>query len=141
MKIKFSSYVALLFLIVITTSGCATTVKYEAKLNTLIGESEDSLIAAWGVPDREYHISDSKKAIEYVRKSTVKMGGDTYIEPRIAYQSGTIGNKTYSGTTTQYVTETTPVYKYKLFCKTSFIIDKSGKVESWHHEGNDCVSQ
>jgi hypothetical protein len=121
--------------------GCATTAKYEAKLNTLIGESEDSLIAAWGVPDKEYHLNDGKKAIEYLSKSTVQMGGYTYTQPRTAYQSGTIGDKTYSGTSTEYVTETMPVQKYKLSCKTSFIINTSGKVESWHHEGNNCVSQ
>jgi hypothetical protein len=122
-------------------SGCATTAKYEAKLNTWIGTSEDSLIASLGVPNKEYHMSDGKKAIEYVRKNTVQTGGYTYTVPQTTYQSGTIGNKTYSGTSTQYVTETAPVQKYKLFCKTSFIINSSGKVESWHHEGNNCVSQ
>ena len=131
----------LVLLLCLGLQGCATTAKYEAKLNTLIGENEDSLIAAWGVPDKEYHMSDGKKAIEYQRKSTVQMGGYTYTEPRTTYQSGTIGDKTYSGTSTQYVTETTPAQKYKLSCKTSFIINNGGKVESWHHEGNNCVSQ
>jgi hypothetical protein len=111
------------------------------KLNTWIGTSEDSLISAWGVPDREYHMNDGKKAIEYIHKNTVQTGGYTYTEPRTTYHSGTIGNKTYSGTSTQYVTETTPIQMYKSSCKTSFIIDQSGKVESWHHEGNNCVSQ
>ncbi len=131
----------LLLLLCLGLAGCATTAKYEAKLNTWIGTSEDSLIASWGVPDKEYRLNDGKKAIEFVRKNIVQTGGYTYTVPQTTYQAGVIGNQTYSGTSTQYVREITPVEKYKLFCKTSFIINSSGKVESWHHEGNDCVSQ
>ncbi len=124
----------------IFAGGCATTAKYDAKLNTLIGQSEDSLIASWGVPDKQYHMSDGKKAVEYVRKTTVQSGGYTYTEPQTTYQSGTVGDKSYSGTSTTLVTETMPAQKYKLYCKTSFIINNQGKVESWHHEGDNCVS-
>jgi hypothetical protein len=58
--------------------GCATSAKYEAKLNTWIGASEDSLIASWGVPDKEYHLSNGKKAIEFVNKNTLQTGGYIY---------------------------------------------------------------
>ncbi len=131
----------LVLLLCLGLSGCATTAKYEAKLNTWIGISEDSLIAAWGVPDLEYRMSDGKKAIAYIHKDTVQTGGYTYMEPQTTYQSGTIGNQTYSGTSTTYVTEREPVQRYGLSCKTSFIIDTSGKIKNWHHEGNNCVSQ
>ena len=129
-----------LLLMIILMSGCATTAKYEAKLNTWVGASEDSLIASWGVPDMVYNMTDGKKAIAYVHKDTVQTGGYTYRVPETTIQSGRIGDKTYSGTSTQYVTETVPAEKYKLYCKTSFIIDSSGKVESWHYEGNNCAS-
>ena len=121
--------------------GCATVAKYEARLDTLVGKSEDFLIATWGVPDKEYRLSDGKKAIEYVRKDIVRTGGYTYAYPQTVYQSGTIAGKAYRGTSTQYVVETTPVQKFKLSCNTSFVINSSGKVESWHHEGNNCISQ
>ena len=130
----------LVLLLCLGLCGCATVAKYEAKLNSWIGAGEDSLVASWGVPDKAYDMRDGKKAIEYVHKNTVQTGGYTYAVPQTTYHSGTIGNETYSGTSTQYVTETTPVQKYKLSCKTSFIINNSGKVESWHHEGNNCVS-
>ena len=120
--------------------GCATTAKYEAKLNTWIGVSEDSLIASWGVPDKTYEMRDGKKAIEFARKNTVQSGGYTYTTPQTTYESGKIGDQSYSGTSTTYVTTTEPIRKYKLFCSTSFIINSSGKVESWHHEGNDCLA-
>jgi hypothetical protein len=131
---------AWLLLLCLALSGCATTAKYEAKLNTWIGVSEDSLVAAWGVPHKAYNLNSGKKAIEYVHKDTVQTGGYTYTTPQTTYQSGMIGDKPYSGTSTTYVTETEPMRKYKLSCKTSFIINNTGKVESWHHEGNNCVS-
>jgi hypothetical protein len=130
----------LLLLLCLALSGCATTAKYEAKLNTWIGVSEDSLIASWGVPDKEYHLNDGKKAIEFVHKNTVQTGGYSYTVPQTTYQAGTIGNQAYNGTSTTYVTEIEPIRKYKLSCQTSFIINSSRKVESWHHEGNNCVS-
>ncbi|MFC1658898.1 hypothetical protein ACFL1D_05905 [Candidatus Omnitrophota bacterium] len=126
-------------LLIILVSGCATTAKYDTKLNTWIGVSEDTLIASWGVPDLVYDMSDGKKAIAYVHKDTIRTGG-SYRVPETTVHSGKIGNKPYSGTSTQYVTEIAPFEKYKLYCKTSFIIDSSGKVESWHHDGNNCVS-
>lgn len=121
-------------------SGCATGAKYDAKLNTWIGASENSLVASWGVPRRTYDMRDGKKAIEYVHKNTIQTGGYTYTMPETTYQSGTIGNQSYSGTSTTYAVETMPVQEYKLSCKTSFVIDNNGKVESWHHEGDNCVS-
>lgn len=120
--------------------GCATTAQYEKKLNTFIGTSEDNLIASWGVPDKTYTLQDGKKAVEFVHKYSSQSGGYLYTTPQTTYYSGTKGDKAYSGTATTYVTERTPVQKYKSFCKTSFIIDTDGKVKSWHHEGNNCVA-
>lgn len=129
-----------IFVMLMLVSGCATTAKYEAKLNTWVGASEDSLIASWGIPDKTYDMRDGKKAIGYVHKSTVQTGGSTYTIPQTSYHTGTVGNQTYSDTSTTYVTEREPIQRYRLSCKTSFIIDNSGKIESWHHEGNNCVS-
>jgi hypothetical protein len=127
-------------LLCLALCGCATTAKYESKLDTWIGVSEDALVAAWGVPDKVYNTNDGKKAIAYVHKDTVQTGGYSYTVPRTVHHSGTIGNEAYSGTSTEYVTETVPAQNYKLYCKTSFLIDKSGIIVSWHHEGNNCVS-
>ncbi|MFH1622759.1 MAG: hypothetical protein ABIA97_06560 [Candidatus Omnitrophota bacterium] len=130
----------LLIMLCLGLVGCATTAKYEAKLNNWIGASEDSLVASWGVPNKTYNLNNGKKAIEYVHKDTVQTGGHKYTTPQTTYQTGTIGDEPYSGTSTTYVTEIEPIQRYRVYCKTSFIINNSGKVESWHHEGNDCVS-
>ena len=130
----------LVLLLCLGLFGCASTVKYEAKLNTWIGVSEDSLVASWGVPNKTYNLGDGKKALEFVRKETVQTGGYSYATPQRNYYSGTIGNRSFNGTSVTQVETIQPVQRYKLSCKTSFIIDKNGKVESWHHEGNNCVS-
>jgi len=129
-----------LFALAILLSGCATTAKYEALLNTWTGCSEESLIASWGTPQNEYHMSNGKKVIEYARGANVPIGGYSYTEPQTTYHQGWIGNRGYGGTSTTYVTKTTPVYNIPVWCKTSFIIDSNGRIESWRWEGNNCVS-
>jgi len=129
-----------LFLVCLFVVGCATTAKYEAKLNSWIGSSEEALVAAWGAPDQVYTLNDGKKAIAYIRKSAFQSGGYSYTVPRNKYYSGKIGNETFSATSTEYVTESVPTQIHRLYCKTTFLIDNLGKVIHWHHEGNNCVS-
>jgi hypothetical protein len=136
MKVIF----AYLLILLIFLGGCATTAKYEAQLNSLVGVSEDALIAAWGVPDMTYDMRDGKRAVAYMRKTTLQTGGTPYTVTQTTHQSGTIGDKPYSGTATTYSTEIEPVQKHKFSCKTTFIIGSNARVESWHHEGNNCVS-
>jgi len=85
-------------------------------------------------------MNNGKKAMEFVNKETSQSGGYSYSMPESSYQYGTIGNKSYSGRSTTYVTATEPIRTYKLSCKTTFIINNTGKVEGWNHEGNNCVS-
>lgn len=131
----------LLFILVcVMTAGCATTARYEAQLDSWIGSSEESLVAGWGVPDKEYRLNDGKKAVEYIQRDTIQTGGYAYTRPQTTYETGTIGDEPYSSTSTTYVKEVEPVKKYKLYCSTSFIIGTDGKVVSWQHEGNNCVA-
>ena len=130
----------LLLVLVVFASGCATTAKYEAKLRTWVGHSEDSLIASWGAPQSVYTMASGKRVIEYAQGTTVPIGGYTYTKPQTTYHSGMVGGSLYSGTSTQYVTEQTPTYNMQVWCKTSFIMDSNGTIESWRWSGNNCVS-
>ncbi|MFH1363320.1 MAG: lipoprotein [Candidatus Omnitrophota bacterium] len=129
-----------LLVLVVLVSGCATTANYEAKLNTWVGYNESSLIASWGAPQNAYQMADGKRVIEYIQSANVPIGGYTYTKPQTTYHRGMVGGSLYSGTSTQYVTEQTPTYNMQLWCKTSFIIDTNGRIESWRWEGNNCVS-
>lgn len=121
-------------------SGCATTARYEALLNTWVGDNEDSLVSSWGPPQNIYQMRNGKKLIEYSQGRNVQMGGYSYTTPQTTYQQGVVGNTMYSGTSTQYVTQTTPVYNINLWCKTCFTISSNGIIESWRWEGNNCKS-
>ncbi|MFA5286898.1 MAG: hypothetical protein WC394_01325, partial [Candidatus Omnitrophota bacterium] len=47
-----------LFALLILLSGCATTRRYSALLDTWIGSNEESLIASWGAPQNVYYMSN-----------------------------------------------------------------------------------
>lgn len=101
----------LLFLTAGFLSACATTAKYEAKLNTWVGKNESDLVSQWGVPNNTYSLNDGSKLIMYQHN-----GGSASVP---------IGN--------MYYTES-------YWCKTTFTIDGSGVVKNWKHEGNKCES-
>jgi hypothetical protein len=121
--------------------GCATTEKFEERLNGYIGATEDKLVAEWGIPEKTYELKNGKKALEFLSKSTVYTGGYAYVTPQTSYQTGKIDGKDYSTTSTTYVVEKEPMQPRKLSCKTTFMLDANGKVESWHHDGNNCVAK
>lgn len=103
-----------LFLLISTglISGCATTAKYESKLNALVGTSENDLIVNWGVPDNTYTLNNGNKLLQYLRN-----------DGTVAYPIGK-----------NYYTET-------YWCKTTFTVNGSGIVLDWKHEGNKCESK
>ncbi len=130
-----------LFALVILASGCATTRRYSALLDTWVGSNEESLIASWGSPQNVYYMNNGKKVIEYSKGQTIQTGGYTYTTPQTTYHQGAVGNTMYYGTSTQYVTQTTPVNYLYYWCKTSFIIGENGRIETWRWEGNNCTSR
>lgn len=114
----------------------------DTKLNTWIGESEDSLIASWGEPviirsnNNEIYLRDiprlksalkeGKRVLMYAAWGKVIIGG-----PRIqtTRHSGRIGGASYSGTSSALVDE--PFETIQTPATTYFLIDNSGKIESW----------
>lgn len=130
-------------------SGCATTAKYEAKLNSWVGQPADSLVMAWGPPASSYPLQNGGQVLQYSGQRTLPIGGYTYTTPQTTYTNGTVNaygsrggyaNANYSGTSTTYVQQQTPVYNVNLTCTTTFSVDASGYIVSWRYQGNDCVS-
>jgi hypothetical protein len=52
--------------------------------------------------------------------------------------SGNYAYGSYSGTSTTYVTQRTPIYNVPLSCVTRFIVDSNNIVRSWRWQGNHC---
>ena len=127
-------------------SSCATTANYEAILETWVGAHADKLVASWGPPQGYYELGSGGKVLEYANQRTASIGGYSYSSPQTTYHSGSAsaygsggyayGN--YSGTSTTYVTKTTPKYNISMSCKTRFTTNSAGVIVSWAWQGNDC---
>jgi hypothetical protein len=127
--------------------GCATTANYEKILSSWVGIHVDNLVSSWGPPQKSFKLSDGSTVLEYIRSGTVPIGGYPYTVPQTTYSSGNAhvygssGNYaygTYSGTSTTYVTQQTPIYNVTLSCATRFIVDSNNIVRSWRWQGNHC---
>ena len=141
MKSQKTLAVLLVFL-----SGCATTANYEKMLNSWVGSNVDNLVMRWGPPTNSYPLTNGGKVLEYDRHRNVQIGGYTTTVPQTTYNSGTANvygtggsaYGTYSGTSTTYVQQTTPIENIHMQCITRFTINAQGTITNWAWQGNDC---
>ena len=112
----------IILILMILVTGCATTRNYEKALNALIGSNEEDLVLIFGQPNKSYNLPDGRTVIEYSRYRVVEKNvGEPYLS---------MLPENYIGTP--------DIYKKTLWCKTSFVLDQTGTITSWSHEGNDC---
>ncbi len=114
-----------------TLAACATEEHYNRILAGWVGRHVDDLMVRWGPPDRSAALSDGRKVIAYDRERTVTSGGHTRYERVV----------TEDGDDVIYVPVTTPVRTRVLSCETRFVIAQQGIIESWSHDGNNCVAR
>ena len=127
-------------------AGCATTAGYEKVLSSWVGDNVDHLKSVWGQPDNTTTLSDGGSVLEYNRQRNVQLGGYTTTVPVTTTTSGTAniyGNRSsatadYSGTSTTYVPQTTPVQNINMQCVTRFTANSQGTITRWAWQGNDC---
>jgi hypothetical protein len=154
--------------VVVSMSGCVTQRKpYDAldemakrevasrndrdkRLNTWIGKSEKSLIAAWGTPtyvvddksvDTDGRMLDlgggygsylvnliktGKKVIMYTVRGQLVLGGP---QEQITNYQGAVGDTPYTGTSSAIVDR--PHETSIINADTFFVVDGNGKVEQW----------
>lgn len=126
-RFRLSTFLAVLVLAA-GLSACTNTQNYEAQLNYWLGRSEQDLLMAWGVPDKQYQMDAQRKMISYVKR-------DIAVNQSASFSTcvGTFGNPMFGGCSGI----PTSVSTYS--CETTFIITR-GRVERWGHEGNDCRS-
>src|SRR5450830_217550 len=128
-------------------TGCATTAGYEKVLSSWVGQSADHLISTWGTPANSTQLSDGGRVLEYSNQRNIQIGGYTTAVPQTTYHNGTTsiygsngGSATgnYSGTSTTYVQQTTPVQNIAMQCATRFTVNAQGIITNWAWQGNDC---
>ena len=109
-------------LFAISLAACATEANYEAALAQWMGASEETLVSAWGIPDKTYQLSPQKKLISYFRRSV------TYDQTPVQCRMSAGGmTNCYGG----------DIWRNVYACETIFTLE-NGKVTRWGHKGNDC---
>lgn len=112
-------------LLVVLLAGCVNTLaQRQAKLAPLIGQSEQTLIQAMGVPSRSYDVSGTKY-LAYDQRSTTVLPG---YGPWGPWPYGWYGYGSGVGFPPEVV---------DLLCETTFVV-AGGVVRSFNFRGNAC---
>jgi hypothetical protein len=139
-----------LILFVLVFCGCATTAKYEEKLNIWIGASADNLIATWGRPHDWISLANGERVLEYLCQANSQPSSETCSVPQTAYLPNLVGVTAYGGgisvkaygisigAGTAYLG---PAYNTSSICTTRFIVDSQGIIRRWTWQGNNCKSR
>ncbi len=119
--------------------SCATTKKYDAKLNTWVGKSEQQLIQSWGQPSAMKILDNGDKVITFTKADDMYVSAQYYI-----YNPGQVPNEDEVFTPFDGDYDFTPYnelvgYEVTQICQTSFLL-QNGIVTGWKWKGNDCVA-
>jgi hypothetical protein len=121
-------FLMIVCLLPLTLAGCAgaSVERNSERMNGYIGQNEEAVIKAWGVPGKVYKLDSGIKIISYDEfsgrfdspTSTVCIGSFP----------GNFGYSTCAGS---------PSRRVRLSCERSFHL-KGGKVVDWSQHGNNC---
>lgn len=125
---KIALTIALLSSLLLSACATYTTAAYEQILDTFVGDTENQIIAVWGVPERVFESGDNKYFV-YTRKETSYVPGNPGF-----YQPGYWG---WPGSPFYSPFGGTPGYYVHYSCTTTFTF-VNGKVDHWQWQGNDC---
>ena len=128
---------------VLAISACASPgTRYQARLDSYVGEPEAKLVAGMGQPQHTQTLPDGSRVLQYSRERTVPYGGRLRAIPRdgdtkappVDYPSGT-----YNPAGLQ---PAQPASRDAgSACALNFAVDAGGTVRSWTAQGDDCRLQ
>jgi hypothetical protein len=113
---KTGSYVVSFFIAPLI--GCATTAKYEKRLQSWMGSNETAIVSSWGPPNETYSLPDGGKILTWSTSSGVQ-----------------------SFSTYNQFTKTIQTNTNTYWCKTMMTMSSEGIVVNWQWQGNSCRSQ
>jgi hypothetical protein len=118
---------------IVALTACATTTKYEAKLQSWNGASVDSLVASWGYPSNQFVAPNGNTVYVYERTGGFVMPTTTTTNATVTgygnYAQGTATTTSYGGGV------------ISMNCKTFFEAKSDKTIVSWRWEGNACKSR
>lgn len=101
--------------------GCATESRYEARVNSWVGKSKDSLIQAWGQPDSIENRSNGQRIMLYSRLRHKPVTHDE-AQRNVASAGSDTGG----------------IY---IKCATFFVLDSDNSIVQVFFKGGDCKSR
>jgi hypothetical protein len=115
-----------LILALCVLAGCATTAKFEQRLNDWVGHTDDELVRVWGAPQSSYETKSGK----YLTYNTISSAYFPAVPP--TFQVYKIG-------TTIYATPVggSPAIQVSGQCNVTFEL-RNFQVVGWQHTGNAC---
>lgn len=130
--------IAFLTILTLLLFACATSQKYDEKLNGWIGKSEQDLVMSWGRPSAIKYVNDNTKIITYTKINEFYFPSEYYLyneefEPEDTIYAPLMNEYDF----TPYAELTDNVVE--TMCQTSFIV-KNNIVAAWKWKGNDCVA-
>ena len=130
--------IAFLMILTLLLFACATSEKYDRKLNAWVGKSEQDLVMSWGRPSAVKYVNANVKIFTYTKINDFYFPSEYYLyneefEPDDTIYAPLMNE--YNFTPFSQLTDN----EVETFCKTSFII-KDNRVSAWKWHGNDCVS-
>ncbi|MBE6452800.1 MAG: hypothetical protein E7012_04855 [Alphaproteobacteria bacterium] len=131
---KVSFALILLFLVM----ACASPLKYDNKLNQLVGANKAELLKEMGTPSASKVFANGDEVIAYVKANDVYVPSEFYLYN----QNGQNAEDVYSpflenSDFSPY--ESSFGYQVEYICQTAFLL-QNGVVTAWKWRGNDCES-
>ncbi len=93
-------------------AACATSAKFEAQMDALVGGPESAVIRAYGAPQSSYVLANGQRALTYTRSQMKLLPGMETTDPVVRLRTR--------------------------HCAFSFVVSQAGTVESWRADGNYC---
>jgi hypothetical protein len=114
------SFLFILIILSFNYFGCssATTEGYKQHMQLWVGHDINELMSSWGIPGDEYNMPNGNKLYSYL------WIGGSYVSVNYNYYLSSVRAS-----------------KTTYWCKTTFTVDKNGKILQVSWEGNSCVAE
>src|SRR3990167_7178355 len=115
-------------LFIFSISGCATSSKYQKKLDSWVGHNINELVSSCGYPDRTFIAPNGNVVYVWARSASVYIPQTTTTSfSQSGFGNYTANSQSYGG------------YTGQSWCDTFFEINKKKKIINWQWKGNSCV--
>lgn len=116
--------------VVLALSGCATSAKYEALLDTWKGKNINELVESWGYPDNTITAPNGNTVYVYGYHQSTYIPKTNYVSSGVGFDGGNLDSRISISSFGGYTVEEN--------CSTYFEVDSGKTIIMWKWKGNAC---